>query len=273
MKLLEHLPFQAEINPAAPAKIDLSGMLAPQDVEITFIGVSHHDDIGSPDYLRDIFAKNDVLINEAFGWSKPYARQIQQLANGSYRDREAVLGNLQLRQQQDMSERGMRRGQAIWDESYFRALYKSKVKVIMPDYPVNSYPVTSGTYEKSLRRFSKAIVDKAEVADYDLVQLSKRDAFIGRSICSSVAALRMNDSKIRSKSKLNIVMPYGAKHLGVIDALDELATQQDTTEYSSNSFFEEPSYSSFLSLDDQLEIARIYREHIVRYQNWLREVE
>jgi hypothetical protein len=168
---------------------------------------------------------------------------------------------------------GVERGQAVWDEAYARALYRSKVKIIMSDYPATHQEVTTGFYQNALRNFGQAIRQGEPVTLHDLLQLAKRDMYIGKAICSAIPVIRKRATKLQDKTQLKVIMPYGVKHMSIVEAMTHQAQRQGVTSFTGRTLFESAEISSELSEQQRDDIPIAVKSTILTYQNWLRTTE
>ncbi len=88
MNLVTHLPLLEAVKDVPPIKLINSGLAVPEDVDLTFIGIEHHDEAGDPDYLKEVLVNNDVYVPEFVGWDLALKRRLNRIAKGDYKSFE-----------------------------------------------------------------------------------------------------------------------------------------------------------------------------------------
>lgn len=253
MRLLESIPWQAEVIDAPPVRLGYESIDVPADLDVTYIGVLHHMIGGIPDYMRGALEEADVLVQEAPGWSRKFARQLQEVANGSYTALKQSIEEAEEHRQHNP-------GVGEWNEFYFRQLYDSGVRVVLADYPKEHPKV-----EEERRLLNGGLVKDRGAAHNIFAQ---RDKYMLTSMVEKIHELRSKVPDIQAKSPLRVLMLFGAAHYAVHDALAAAAEEKDIASFSSRLLFQE---SADLVVDfGPPELQALSRQLATEYQNWLR---
>lgn len=255
MKLVESVPWQADVVDAPPVRLDYDSIDPLADVDFTYVAARHDIDAGEPDYAGEVLAEADVFVHEQMGWTKELARLVQGVSNGSYSALKETLEQLEWQKQHTP-------GASAWNELLYRQLYESKARVVMPDYP-NGHP--------KLDKIGLAVNGKKDT-DATHRLFVDRDKFILASMCAKIVELRRMVPDIRTKSPLRVVMIFGVAHYAVHDALAAAAEDQGVESFSSRLLFQESADLATGRPEDAEELVRS-KQQLVDYQNWLRTPE
>lgn len=277
MSLVERLPFHEEIVDAPPIKLDLSDVAIPEQVELTFVGGMHDARFSKLDFLESALSESDILAMEMCGWSEATAKTVRSVAKGSYKDLQKLVAREQEFAKTARSGYDTNTGQAAWNEKYYRAIYGAKspsatpLRIMTPDYPANHSKMNTGIYAKSLGRFSLAALRHLEPSEQDLEAMADREIFIAQSVCKAIADVRKNDPRLKNKTPLRVIMPYGTMHYAVAEALAFQANESGVDSFKTNILFEpmENLNGGLKDAEFQDAYSQTYNG-IPVYQNWLR---
>lgn len=242
-------------------------------VVFTFVGTRHDSRSSCPDYLEGLIADSDVLFYEEFAWSARTAKRLQRLARGESRAKEQTLLIDEQLAREDESRSPMEVRHGEWDKVFHRALFRSGVRVVLPDYPETYWPAKSGQHERTLVDWSLALADGRKPPDKGFLTLAERDRFILGNVCRAIQELR-SDPKLKARDPLRVLMAYGIMHMAIPDALAFTAQESGVDSFTAQSLFEVQAPGQVLGTNvrqqDRLIADRGLERGVVAYQNWLR---
>ena len=272
MPLVESDPILDKIIDAPPVKLGYNQLSIPEDVDFTFIAVEHDDRFGKPDYLGPLLEEADVLFYELAAWRPQDQKSLQKIATGDFkalqRQKEETDLRIAHRAEQEMSHGG-------WTKVVLSALYRSNVRVVLPDYPFDHKEMRFG----GAKRYGDTLVDVAlgTVEEGEVFPIwARRDTYILQSICESIPALREQSSKLGKKLPLKALLLYGISHLSILDALAAGAGEQGIDSLQSQLLIQERSFKLLNEGDDPQTTLEGYEAAdriTINYLNWLRTPE
>jgi len=255
MPLVQSVPWVESIIDAPPIRLHYQDVEVPEDMQFTFVGTRHDEDGGLPDYLRGILRETDLLLPELPGWDAQLERSYQKVADGDFSARQKII-------QATERLRKIAPGQVAWQRTMFQALFNSKVKVAMVDYPYR---------HPGDRALQTILAQGMPINEDTMPHFARRDEFIVKEICAAIPRLRQENRKLASKEPLKVLALFGAAHVAVYHALVAKAEEQGVN-LSEQLLFEE-SVAFTASSIETAEDLNITREEYIRYQNWLRKPE
>lgn len=234
MKLTEVATWQHEILDGDPIRLEPESITPPTNAVLTFVGIEHGNE-SQPDYLRDVLADTDIFFPEVNAWDPFTAKMLQKVSNGDYKARQKVLQN------SASNFMGFAEGMC-------RALYNSKVKVLMADLPHTS-PIP-----EKLSRVGYDSEGMLTSAAFPL--MVERDKNIARVICSGIAKAKEENPRLRDKD-VRATAVFGVGHISVEAALKAAARMRANDTFSTLLFFDEAAAAN-------------RSQDMIDYNNWLR---
>ncbi|MFI5270985.1 MAG: hypothetical protein ACHQT9_02995 [Candidatus Saccharimonadales bacterium] len=252
MKLVDSLPWQANLSDEPPLRLNPAQLEIPDDLDLTFVGVHHDLRGGTPDYVSDLLTMTDVIFLEQVGWTTELRRRLQGVADGKYVEMKKTREELE-------RQKKINPGNAGWDEAVYEQLYESKVRVVMPDYPKGH----RGSIKPKASRWTSA--NETEL----WATLRDRDEFNMINICKSILELRRAVPAIAEKRPLRGLMLAGMGHMAIADGIAFAAQLQDASSVNVTKLFEP---GTLIREGGGEDVQRLDDAHnfVARYQTWLR---
>jgi len=247
--LVESMPWQAAVIDKPPVKLDYEGLEVPEGVELTFVGTAHDSSHGLPEYTEDMLRETDVLMLEFLGHTPAVTKLLQRVSLGDFKARQKTLESNALQVKPE---------HATWVAVVYKALFMSRVRVSLLDYPKN-HPGFEATCQ--------IMGGNSLIGERSMPDLAARDKFILRGMANEFVRLRQEPKF--AEAPVRALMLFGAGHYGIHDAFAEVIAGDTTS--SSRLLFESgadhPPYDAYGQSKAELAVER---NNIVNYQNWLR---
>ena len=258
MKLVNNVSWRSEVVDRPPVRLNYQNLLLPDNVELTFIGTTHDtNDENTPDYLDEVIGDADIFLPESPGWNNNDLTKLQRVANGDFKARQKAL------EQNEMHKRNTGTpGQNEWMSHVYKALYGSRVKVALVDFPAR-HP-TNSIIRSIMRQGSLQLTEP-------IMQLfAKRDNHILEAMVNEIDRLK-HDKRLVRKEVVKVLAIFGTAHYAVHDALAECAQESEGSTFSSTLLFEENAGFNPSARSGYLPMEQAGpRKDIIAYQNWLR---
>lgn len=267
MPLAETLPLESQIDENPPLKLKLGGITIPSHVELTFVGVGHNIHFNSPDYLADMLRASDICAWESIGWTSNFARDMQRTAKGDAKARQRLIN---VTTEPGKSSNMHTSGSALYERECYSALFRSKVRIILPDYPSYDPNSSRDVAERSIIYFAANLDnEKSLVRDKAMEAMARRDSYILQRLCEAIAAYKHETRP--STDTTRVCMPYGMMHLAVVDAFAYVAKTQQAEGVTTHKLYEVwKTLPEDHALSGCVEAAT---KGLTAYQNWLRGTE
>jgi hypothetical protein len=252
MNLVESFPWQDSIVDAPPVKLEYRNLAVPAGVHLNFIGTAHNSANGLPDYLEEALEETDVFMMEFAGWEPARAKQLQHVARGDFKARQKIL-ELNAIGQEDS-------GQAEWAESVYKALFGSRVRVALVDYPLRHH---------GLAAIARVHFESEPMTANTMPLIAARDKFILSNIVAELTRLRQ-DPKFNSKTEVRALALFGVGHFAIHDGFAASIAESGTTSTSRLLFEPGADFPARDAYGLSKASLAYSRERVVQYQNWVR---